>query len=202
MFQQAMASPKILRRRLYRLLTNLPVVFPGPFLALNIGFWSTATLFEIAILFSWCSLIEYSTERPRRECLKGEPSTKQHLKESTLTLVGPAAVSTVCLLSKIGPILMPGPYHWEHSLVETGLKFLAMMFIHDFLLYSIHRLLHESEFLFHHVHAVSSWCTYAAESVSGSDIIRRRSFDGRAPKHCELHNCQASPVYVLCICHV
>jgi len=144
----------------------------GPFLALNIGFWSTATLFEIAILFSWCSLIEYSTERPRRECLKGEPSTKQHLKESTLTLVGPAAVSTVCLLSRIGPILMPGPYHWEHSLVETGLKFLAMMFIHDFLLYSIHRLLHESEFLFHHVHAVSSWCTYAAESVSGSDIIR------------------------------
>lgn len=84
---------------------------------------------------------------------QGEPSTKQHLKESTLTLVGPAAVSTVCLLSKIGPILMPGPYHWEHSLVETGLKFLAMMFIHDFLLYSIHRLLHESEFLFHHVHA-------------------------------------------------
>lgn len=65
-----MASPKILRRRLYRLLTNLPVVFPGPFLALNIGFWSTATLFEIAILLSWCSLIEYSTERPRRECLR------------------------------------------------------------------------------------------------------------------------------------
>jgi len=125
----------------------------GPLLALNIGFWSTAALFEFAIWFSWCSLTEYSTERSRRECLKGEPSTKHHLIEAMLSLVGPAAVSTAFLLSRIGPILMPGPYPWEHSLVEAGLKFLAMMFIHDFLLYSIHRLLHESEFLFHHVHA-------------------------------------------------
>ena len=130
-----------------------PAVFQGPLLALNVGFWSTAALFEIANCFSWCTLTEYSTERPRRECLKDEPSTKHHLKDAMLTLVGPAAVANVFLLSKIGPILMPGPYHWEDSLVEAGSKFLAMMVIHDFLLYCTHRLQHESEFLFHRVHA-------------------------------------------------
>ncbi len=131
----------------------------GPYLALNIGFWVSVALIEgVQFFYNKSTLIEYSSSRTREELLKSEIPLSKQLLGSFMTTMGPGAISNVILLAKIGPWLIPGPYPTPSSvslttLVEESAKFFGLIILNDSLHYFTHRMCHECEFLYKHLHS-------------------------------------------------
>ena len=143
--------------------TTLSIFLPthtGPYLVLNISFWVSVALIEgVNFFYNKSALIEYSSSRTREELLKSEPTPlREQLLGSFMITMGPVAISNIILLAKIGPWLIPGPYPTPSSvslftLVEESAKFFGLIILKDSLHYFTHRMCHECEFLYKHVHS-------------------------------------------------
>lgn len=135
----------------------------GSYLALNVGYYTTALLLEYALAHGQeRSMISYgvfsSKSHRRRSSLlvHKEPSFAEQLSGSLWTTAGPAAISNAMLAAFLMPYVIPGPYPTLPNLswLELVCQILAFLIANDFLLYWGHRIQHESDYLwqFHAEH--------------------------------------------------
>ena len=135
----------------------------GPFLILNVSFYTVALMSELLLSFNMVTLVSYKTNRNieekaihRTQLLNKEPSMTTQLWESLWNSAGPVAIANTCGLAVVMSYNVPGPYPLlpELDLFHCAIEVLKMFIVADFFIYWTHRLLHESTFLwkFHAVH--------------------------------------------------
>lgn len=147
-----------------------------PFVAVNVGFWTTALLLELVLRRVlrerptaagrsprwlswrfWFTPVEYG--RVSREAAvarsRSQVPVGEQLRGAALQICGPAAILGAAASGLLMPLLMPTPSADWPSAAELAVQVAVMEVAGDFLLYCGHRIQHESEYLwshFHHLH--------------------------------------------------